>query len=359
MKNKYDVIIVGGGIFGAAIFYYLSSSTSKRVLLIEKKRICNGATGSSGGFVRLLHSSSRLCNLSAKSFEEFNQFEKKVGFSCGLVKTGFFTIDLKENLPVIEDNMKLIKNLGLDIECLTSREAVSRFGFLKMPITNDNIIIYEKNSGYADPVKTCRAYLSAGVKLGGDFLEDVEVIDVLTKNGTITGIKSSYSNFEAPCVVLATGSWTGRFLEKIGCNDPIFTKKIIQTAFFKYPINVLPFPTFSDKTLGLYGRDYGGGRCLIGLTEVGEQPDHDSYQLLSITVNRKIKQVASKFASWINDECWVGGRCGVDAYTKDCEGKLEFLPEISGLLICSGWSGVGFKIAPECAKQAVFKIENF
>src|SRR3546814_7219315 len=129
--------------FCAAIFYYLLKYTSKKVLRLEKKRICSGATGSSGGFIRLLHSSLNLCDLSTKSFDEFNQFEKKIGMSCGLVKTGFFTIDSYKNLPDIEDQLQLIKNRGFPIECLTTREAARRYSGLKMPIEYDMDVINE------------------------------------------------------------------------------------------------------------------------------------------------------------------------------------------------------------------------
>ncbi|WP_032113865.1 NAD(P)/FAD-dependent oxidoreductase [Candidatus Paracaedibacter symbiosus] len=359
MRNKYDVVIIGGGIFGTAMFYYLLKYTSKKALLLEKRRICSGATGSSGGFIRLLHSSLNLCDLSTKSFDEFNQFEKKIGMPCGLVKTGFFTIDSYKNLPAIEDHLQLIKNRGFQIECLTSREAARRFNCLEMPIDDDKVVIYEKDSGYADPIRTCKAYLSAGVSLGGDVLENVEVQSIVTKNGKVIGVKSSYSSFETPCAILAAGVGTYDFLKILGYKEPKFIKKIIQIGFYKYPLNNLPFPTFLDKTLGLYGRDYGDNRCLLGLTEESEQINDDQEPHLSMKVARKLTNVASKFAPWITAKCWIEGRCGIDAYTKNCEGIVEFLPEVKGLLVCSGGSGIGFKLAPEYAKYAISKIENY
>ncbi|MBL0941373.1 MAG: FAD-binding oxidoreductase [Alphaproteobacteria bacterium] len=359
MRNKYDVVIIGGGIFGAAIFYHLLKYTSKKVLLLEKRRICNGATGRSGGFIRLLHSSLNLCDLSTKSFDEFNQFEKKIGRSCGLIKTGFFTIDLYKNLPAIEDHLQFIKSRGFQIECLTSQDVTRRFNYLKMPIDEDKVVIYERDSGYADPIRTCKAYLSAGVSLGGDILENFEVQSIETKNGKVIGVKSSCSNFETPCAILSAGIGTDGLLESLGYKEPKFTKKIIHSSFYKYPLDNLPFPTFLDKTLGLYGRDYGNNRCLLGLAEEVEQINDNQKSYSSMKITRKLTDIASKFAPWITHKHWIQGQGGMDAYTKNCEGIVEFLPEITGLLICSGGSGVGFKLAPEYAKQAVLKIENY
>jgi glycine/D-amino acid oxidase-like deaminating enzyme len=35
------------------------------------------------------------------------------------------------------------------------------------------------------------------------------------------------------------------------------------------------------------------------------------------------------------------------------------VPEVSGLFVCSGWSGIGFKFAPPCANAAAKSIADF
>ena len=48
-----DVVIVGGGIVGASTAHYLARKGLKGVTLLEREAIASGATGRTGGLVRM------------------------------------------------------------------------------------------------------------------------------------------------------------------------------------------------------------------------------------------------------------------------------------------------------------------
>jgi sarcosine oxidase subunit beta len=352
MKRHFDILIVGGGIFGASLFHYCLKETSKRVALFEKNKFCSGATGRAGGLIKFLHTSDKLCKLAASSFIEFNQFAQNTGQSCDFFKTGFFTIEKEQQLPEIKKKINLLHDFGIKIECLTKDDFKARFNHFHFPEQENVIVLYEQESGYANPVKATQAYLSAGIDAGGLAFENIEVLDILTKNNKIIGIDTSYGSFEAPCVVLATGACSNQLLNKIGITTPKLINKVIQVDFYKYPQGIPPLPSFIDKIIGLYGFDYGNQQCLLGTT-TEFMPTRN---LLSFERTQIATQLAAKHWPWINTEQWIGGRTGTDAYTENGEGVAHFSPQISGLFLCMGWSGVGFKMAPACAKEAAYQI---
>jgi sarcosine oxidase subunit beta len=355
--NQYDILIIGGGITGAAIFFHAIKETNKRVALLEQQRFCNGATGSSGGLVRVLHNSVRTSELALHSLDEFQNFEKITGHSCGFTKTGFFSIE-NQNLLDIEQKIKLISNNNFAVEFFSTAQARNTFSNISLPAAENDLITYEPNAGYADPVKTTLAYVNAGMKMGGLAFENTEVLEILTKKNQVSGVKTTHGVFEAPHVVIAAGTASNNLLHQFNIKRKPLTAKAIQIAFYNYPVAIKPVATFFNKISGLYGRHYSASSCFFGITQLNEVDDIAKTRI-DAKVNHSIEILAKTDFPWLKDSLWQGSRCAADAYTENHEGIAEFLDEPKGLFLCAGWSGVGFKLAPEIAKRTVKQLAQF
>lgn len=357
MSKKYDILIIGGGIFGAAIFYYLTKISKKKVALLESKKFCVGATGSSGGFIRMLHSSPRLSELAVDSYHEFAECEKKFGTSCGFIQTGFFTITDDVSSSCLLSNVELLRQLGVDIARFTGAEAKKLFPSLPETIRDDKVILYESASGYANPAQMCQIYLDAGSQLGGIAIENIEVTDIVLQNNRVRGVNTTHSFFEAECIVVAAGGASGRLLNNLGIIIEICSKRV-QVNYYAYPDGAnIHIPTFFNTTLGLYGRhDQKLNRFLLGLADSPSELQNSAADLLTPAVDGKLEEVTSQFFPWFNANLWRGGKCASDAYTTSGECISGSISAIQGLFVAAGGSGVGFKTAPAVGKRIAAEI---
>ncbi|MGC0371998.1 MAG: hypothetical protein DGJ47_000702 [Rickettsiaceae bacterium] len=355
MRNKYDVLIIGGGVFGAAIFYYLSKNTSLTVCLLEQKKFCSGATRHSGGFIRMLHPSKKLSELAARSFKEYVNFKQNIGTSCGFVETGFTTLMKKSDFTLIKDNIKILRNLNIKIEIFDTASVV--FNGTHFYIADDEVLLYEPNSGYADPFKVTMAYIEKGIELGGIAIEHHRVKNLIIDGDKVVGVQTDNKLFEyiqSNCVVVSAGVNTDKILsknniKKSNTSSNFFLRKQICLNIYSYPDKHTILPTFMDKVSGLYARNCGNGRCILGLTE----------NLSLVEFQYKLYNIAKHVIPDFHKYTLYKTANTFESYTNDNLGISEFSDQIQGVFICSGWSGCGFKIAPECGKQAAAKISNF
>jgi len=87
MPNIFDVVVVGGGIIGAAVAHAVAAIRSQ-VLLVERNRLASGATGHSGGIVRVFHADTADMVAAAEGLAAFRALAARAG-SDAILKTGF------------------------------------------------------------------------------------------------------------------------------------------------------------------------------------------------------------------------------------------------------------------------------
>lgn len=358
MRDKFDVIVIGGGVHGAAIFYHLTKTTGKSIALLEKNQFCHGATGSSGGFIRALHPSALFTELAWQSIADFNDFENNLGLPCDFVKTGYYTIEKISHIHSLQAQVQWLQQQGSAIRCFSADEVGSLPAY-HLVIHSDEMIIYEPEAGYANPRKTTHAYIDAAVDLGGVALENTEVNQILAAHGKVAGVKTTAGVFEAPCIVLTAGTGCLHLLTQLGVHVPKLSHQRITVDYYQYPAKLQKMPSFFDKVNGLYGRDDGSDQCLLGTTTCQPASDSSTAGPAENLINPLLKHSAEQRIPYFNQMNWQNSCQALDVYTSNGQAITEFVKELPGLFLCTGWNGAGFKLAPESARRVAAAVRLY
>jgi glycine/D-amino acid oxidase-like deaminating enzyme len=69
-------------------------------------------------------------------------------------------------------------------------------------------VLYEEDSGFADPTATTRAYVAAASREGGTAVEDAPVERIELRNGSVARVVARGTPIACDRVVLAAGAWS-------------------------------------------------------------------------------------------------------------------------------------------------------
>lgn len=190
-KIDCEILIVGGGLTGLFTAYYLNKE-GKDVCLVEKGVIGGGQTKYLPPIIRY-DADKNLVNLREEfghdnalwlyrrfrqSLEEIEEIVKEVSSECGFKKRDcFYFTDKTGSHSKIEEEYRLRKYGGFDVECIKKHEALDMFSF---PVEKG--IYSQELAAEINPVKFAKdfaAYLSVH---GVQIYEESEVKTVIEKD---------------------------------------------------------------------------------------------------------------------------------------------------------------------------------
>jgi sarcosine oxidase subunit beta len=201
---NYDAIVIGAGISGASTAYHLRKAGAK-TLLIERGEPASGGTGKSAAIIRQSYSTPLLVRLARASITMLENARSVLGRAAGFVQDGYCFVVSAEMLEGAKKNVAMQQSLGIVNEWSEGP------GFPQhLPEINPEGIagvVYEPHGGYADPVQTTEAFVSAFEKLGGEFRARTPVRRLLRQSDRITGVELDSGEVSAAHVVNAAGPW--------------------------------------------------------------------------------------------------------------------------------------------------------
>ncbi|MGH8917591.1 MAG: NAD(P)/FAD-dependent oxidoreductase, partial [Actinomycetes bacterium] len=339
------IAIVGGGVSGAAILEALTRVGIGRPTLFEKGRASAGATGLSGGLVRVYHTDPLLSDLAAASVPALRLLDRAVASSVGYVPAGSLYLEAEHRVPRMLAEVERLKQGGDQLsdwpfQVLLPDEGKARFPAFDW--TGIGAAVYEELAGYASPSATTKALLSLAASRGAVVAEGTPVIEIQTRGGRVAGVRLASSSFAADIIVVAAGAWSRGLLTGLGLAAPLRTKRI-QYNFFQAP-GVPGHPAFIDDTTGVYGRPHEPGTSLIGMAldewDVALHPT-----VINPLTSAAIHDTAIGRVPWLTGARVAGGVSAFDAYTPDGQALVGFDDHIAGLFLATGHSGGGFKMA--------------
>ncbi len=346
IDNNADVVIIGGGVNGCSLAYQLAKK-GKKVVLCEKNHLCSGATGRCGAGIRQQWSTRENIELSIKSIRIFKGLEKELGQEIGLRQGGYLIIvhDKKEMMQA-ERNVKMEKELGLDVSILTPYEILNVVPILDIKGMNAIGATFCPTDGHVDPFKTTHAYAKAAEKQGAKLYKFTNVTDIKTKNKRIDCVITNRGTIKTNIVVNAAGAWSKQVAEKLKIKLPNrpFRKEILVTERVK-PVFKAMVISFKD---GIYFSQQDEGQILGGIPIPNEKsgyltvPTFDFLQHMSKTLTRYAPTL--KFVNVIRQ--WTG----YYDVTPDARPILGEVEGLKGFIQCNGFSGHGFMLSPMVTK---------
>ncbi len=160
-------------------------------------------------------------------------------------------------------------------------------------------------------------------------------------------MKTDHGEIHAPIVIAATGPWTRPLVQSTGFDPPIETE-FHQVAILKNaPTMRLCGAACIDSVTATYFRSDASDKFLVGdfygKRPIGPDnfPQRPSESDLEEIIDRAARRVLKLESAEV-----MRGVTGVYHVTPDSRPLLGPVPQVEGLYLCAGFSGIGFKLSP-------------
>jgi sarcosine oxidase subunit beta len=315
-----DVVVIGGGCVGLSTLYHLA--------LLEGDALGAGSTGKAAGGIRVQHQDELNTRLVLRSLEEFTRFEELTETSIDFKQVGYLYLFHDEaDLATFSKAAQIQRRFGATTEVL-SPEAVRD---LVPYVTSDDLCgaTFCSLEGYATPEAVVQGYARASRRLGATIAVGSPVLEVLTDEAGVCGVRTSQETISTREVVLAAGVASRDLARPLGFDLPVTGEA--HTIFFSSENGGVPddAPLVIDYSASFYFRREGSGLIFAG-------PERDLEKLSGPAIHRlpSIADISIERSWW-----------GYYEMSPDRNAMIGHGP-LSGLHYATGFSGHGFMQSP-------------
>lgn len=348
----YDVVVIGAGITGASTAYHLMQRKAGRVLLLERAMPAAGGTGRSAAFVRQHYSTALMARLALAGVGMFKRMREELGADGGYKAAGWAFLVPPDALDAARRNVAMQQGIGVDTRFLADDE-IGR----EMPWLNrDGVggVVWEREGGFADPVRSTEAYVGAFKRDGGEVRLRTPCRGLLRTGDRIDGVMTDDGPVAAGAVVNAAGPWAPKLAEFAGIELKMRTLREQDTIWQAKPGRKLPECAISNAVDAIYMRPLGEGRYLVGRGFPKPYADCDPENYKQTGDEAFIAEVGERAERRFPP---LQGARLIDAYGALYDVTPDWYPFVgprsglAGYYDASGGSGHGFKIGPAIGRE--------
>lgn len=354
MGRDERIVILGAGSTGSSIAYHLSKITKSEIVLVDKGGIASGMTSLSTAIVRTHYSNEIVAKMAFESRKIFESQSQDFGFH----RSGLVTVVPKPMKGRMDENVAMLRKIGIREESLTMNDAIKRFPWIKF--NADEAISLEPDSGYADPVLTANYFARYAIDSGVKFLKE-EVSKIEENNGHGKVIFRSGREIEGSKLVLCTNIWTNKILGESGFGS----SDLLPLKVSPHPVIIYRRPKGISGLLpvvnDLVNRDYykpEGGTLLSGgnlrseIDEADEDPDNPPVEVPFDYISDYSERISGRIPQMKNAE-YHSSYYGMYDNTPDLHPIIDNLSDLGlpHFYSCVGLSGHGFKLSPSFGRM--------
>ncbi|RKX56281.1 MAG: FAD-dependent oxidoreductase [Thermotoga sp.] len=341
MISRASVVIIGGGIVGTSIAFNLAKMGVKDISIFEKSYISSGSTGRCGGGIRQQWTSPMNVRLAMRSVEIFRNFKRDVGMDIEYYQGGYLLLaNTDEEVIDFENNVKMQRDEGLDVEILTPRQIVERFPFIN--VEDVKMGTWCPTDGHANPQIANIAYAFALKRMGVDVNTHTTVEDIYVQNNQIIGVQTSKGYLKTNVVVNAAGGFSREVGVMGGVEIPTHSER--HQILVTEGVNHILDPMVISFHNNYYVRQTMHGSLVMG------QSDKNPVQ--GIDLGHTIEFLEEMAPKMVHDFPFmkhlhiVRQWSGAYNVSPDAQPIIGESRDVSRYLFAVGFSGHGFMLAP-------------
>lgn len=345
LPNAADFVVLGAGVMGASIAFHLAKRNCGKIVVLDKDHVGRGGSGRSSALVRMHYSFPAEVQMALISLKIFQNWAEIVGAPGDFRKTGFVRIVHPNETERLKLNVEMQRALGAKVELIDKRQLHE----IEPDWNVDEVELaaYEPDSGYGDGAGVAGDFLSAAREMGVAYFSKTQATDLVVQGGRIRGVVTPQATISSPVVIVATGPWTRPLVQRAGCDLPIECEYHQVAILRNAPDMKGGGCACIDSVTATYFRSDAHDKFLVG-DFYGKRPvDPDNFpQRASDESLEEIIERACRRIPKLEGAEVMRGVTGVYDMTPDSRPLLGGIPGITGLHVCAGFSGMGFKISP-------------
>lgn len=202
---EYDAIVIGAGSVGVPTALALSQGDLKTLVIDSFPSVSQGDNKHAIGGIRATHTHKAKIKICQRSIEIFSNWQEKHGDDIWWSQGGYcFVVYTKKDEDVLKRTVQAQKSYGLNINYVNS-EKIQEI----IPGINSNGLLggtYSPEDGNASPLLALHAFYRKSRENGAEYKFNETVIDILTKNNQIVGVKTNKATYSSRFVINAAGA---------------------------------------------------------------------------------------------------------------------------------------------------------
>lgn len=341
-----DVLVLGGGLIGATAAFFLRRQHGLSVTLLERELVGRQASGTNFGNVRRQGRVLEQIPLANRAVGVWGRVKELLGEDVEFVRHGHLRVCYTEKqAAVLEQHVKDVKPLGLDLEIFSAAQLRKRWGIFAPEVVSGSL---SPNDGHANPRLAGPAFARAARRAGANIVEHAEVMQVERDGAGFLAHTADGRRFRAPQLLVACGAWSNRMAKQFGEPVPMEARGPQMGVTEPLPYAIGPSIGVSSpiELEGLYFRQISRGNIVFGGGFKGPadidrirayvKPDNILRQM------RELRRLVPAFAHVQLIRVWSG----IEGYIADWQPVMGPSARVPGLHYAFGFCGEGFAISP-------------
>ncbi len=357
LPSRARIVVIGGGVVGASIAHHLAAAGESEIVMVEANVIGSGTSWHAAGLVTGARGTGTLTDLAQYGLRSYGRLQEQSGIDVNFQRAGSLSIARTPGrLDEILYARDVARQRGVDTEMLDAK----RFAEV-WPLANDQGILGSlllPDDGHVNPGWAAVAYAKLAWEGGVAVREGVRVTSILTKDGHVTGVRTSAGDVEAERVVLAGGLWSRDLAATAGAHLPLYAAEHIHVRTNPIEGATPELPVFRDLDNSYYLR-HEHGSLLVGAFE----PDGLPRPLRDIADDGfaefepdwehfiPIRTQVEKTVSAIGDAGYDRFLNAPESFTPDANFAIGETGEVSGLFVAAGMNSQGIIFAPGIGRE--------
>lgn len=225
-----------------------------------------------------------------------------------------------------------------------------------------DMVVYEPESGFADPIRTTGLLLDEAATHGASARTGVAVRALQIRDGRVVGVETDSGRVACQTVVLAAGAWSRKLAASVGVELPLeITRE--QDLLVACADGVAPHVSISNAVDQIYLRPLVDSASSVGaiigrgFPKQYEHVDPDAYDGgLDGWFEDDVRKRATLRFGALGSAPRTDGRSGLYAVTPDWQPLLGTVADVAGLVLATGGSGHCFKLGPAIGEMVAASL---
>ncbi len=366
LPDRAHVVIIGGGVIGTSVAYHLTKLGYTDVVLLEQGQLSSGTTWHAAGLVGQLRASESATRIVQYSTQLYAELEAETGLSAGYKQCGGVTVARTEDrMMQLRRTVANAAAYGMECVLLTPEQALEHYPVMRV----DDLVgaIWLPGDGKANPTDLTMSLAKGARMRGAQVFEKNRVLDVLTRDARVTGVRTDAGDIEAEIVVNCAGQWAKQVGAMAGVNVPLHSAEHFYVVSEEIAGVHPDLPILRDPDGYTYFKEEVGGLVIGGFEPEAKpwvSPDKIPYpfefQLLDedwdhfeILMNNALLRIPALEVTGIKKFY-----NGPESFTPDNQFILGEAPECANFFVGAGFNSVGIATSGGAGKALAEWIVN-